>query len=69
MSGLSALRGDTKKQEKKHAPLKRSQQQLWLMFRFSTGDIVVTGFGIADGSCAKYDEGIDPGAAVPRDWT
>ena len=27
---LLAHRGDTKNQEKKHAPLTRTQQQLWL---------------------------------------
>ena len=38
-----------------------------LIFRFGTGDTVVSGVGIADGSRAKYDVGLSSGAAVPGD--
>ena len=57
-SGLLAPRGDTKKQEKSTPPTTRTQEQLWLMFRFGTGDTVVARVGIADGSRAKYVVGI-----------
>ena len=36
------------------------------MFRLCIGDTVVAGVGIADGSRAKCDVGIGPGAAVLR---
>ena len=49
-----------KTRKKGHKPLARTQQQLWLMFRFGTGDTVMAGVGIADGSRAQntYDVGI-----------
>ena len=67
--GPLAPRGDTKKREKKHPPLTRTRQQLWLMFGFGTGDTVVTGVGIADGPRVSKMWKSDPGATVPVDWT
>ena len=47
-----------KNEEKKNATLTRTLQQLWLMFRFGTGDTVVAAVGIADSSRTKYNVGI-----------
>ena len=57
ISGLLAPRGDTKKQEKNthlsHTATYLTIINNTIMFRVDTGDTVVTGVGIADGSRVK----------------
>ena len=49
--------GAIKKKEKTHTSYTHTAT-VWPTFRFGTGDIVVAGIGIADGSRAKYDVGV-----------